>query len=87
MMLSIRHDHTGAVFAEFAILLPIVVFIVCGSIDFLYAFYQLNAAAKATEVGRESPLFPIRWPQASTTCQTRPCSMASSPEACCHLSP
>ena len=51
MMLSIRHDHTGAVFAEFAILLPIVVFIVCGSIDFLYAFYQLNAAAKATEVG------------------------------------
>lgn len=51
MMLSIRHDHTGAVFAEFAILLPIVVLVVCGSIDFLYAFYQLNAAAKATEVG------------------------------------
>lgn len=51
MMLSVRHDHTGAVFAEFAILLPIVVLVVCGSIDFLYAFYQLNAAAKATEVG------------------------------------
>lgn len=50
-MLSIRDDHTGAVFAEFAILLPIVVLVVCGSIDFLYAFYQLNAAAKATEVG------------------------------------
>lgn len=51
MMLSIRHDQMGAVFAEFAIMLPIVVLIVCGSIDFLYAFYQLNAAAKATEVG------------------------------------
>ena len=51
MSLSIRHDHTGAVFTEFAILLPIVVLVVCGSIDFLYAFYQLNAAAKATEVG------------------------------------
>ena len=44
-------DETGAVFAEFAILLPIVVTIVCGSVDFLYAFYQWNAAAKAVEVG------------------------------------
>lgn len=45
------HDQTGAVFAEFAILMPVIVVIVCGSIDFLYAFYQLNAAAKAVEVG------------------------------------
>ena len=44
-------DETGTVFAEFAILLPIVVTIVCGSVDFLYAFYQWNAAAKAVEVG------------------------------------
>jgi hypothetical protein len=44
-------DRSGAVFAEFAILLPMVVIVVCGSIDFLYAFYQLNAAAKAVEVG------------------------------------
>jgi len=51
MTRSFRHEQTGAVFAEFAILMPIVVLIVCGSIDFLYAFYQLNAAAKATEVG------------------------------------
>lgn len=51
MTQSIRHDQTGAVFAEFAIMLPIVVLVVCGSIDFLYAFYQLNAAAKATAVG------------------------------------
>jgi Flp pilus assembly protein TadG len=48
---SLWREETGAVFAEFAILLPLVVTIVCGSIDFLYAFYQWNAAAKAVEVG------------------------------------
>jgi Flp pilus assembly protein TadG len=48
---SLWYDEVGAVFAEFAILLPLVVMIVCGSIDFLYAFYQWNAAAKAAEVG------------------------------------
>lgn len=49
--LSVWRDQTGAVFAEFAIMMPVVVIIVCGAIDFLYAFYQLNAAAKAVEVG------------------------------------
>lgn len=48
---SLWDDHGGAVFAEFAILLPVIVTVVCGSIDFLYAFYQWNAAAKAVEVG------------------------------------
>jgi len=48
---SLWRDEGGAVFAEFAILLPLVVTVVCGSIDFLYAFYQWNAAAKAVEVG------------------------------------
>jgi hypothetical protein len=48
---SLWRAEDGAVFAEFAILLPIVVVVVCGSIDFLYAFYQWNAAAKAVEVG------------------------------------
>lgn len=38
-------------FAEFAIMLPMIVLVVFGSIDFLYAFYQWNAAAKAVEVG------------------------------------
>ena len=46
-----RHDESGAVFAEFALLLPLIVLVVCGSIDFLNAFYQWNAAAKAVEVG------------------------------------
>lgn len=49
--LTIWRDKTGAVFAEFAILLPIIVIVVCGSVDFLYAFYQWNAAAKAVEMG------------------------------------
>jgi Flp pilus assembly protein TadG len=44
-------EQTGAAFAEFALLLPLVLMVVCGSIDFLYAFYQWNAAAKAVEVG------------------------------------
>lgn len=44
-------NQDGAVFAEFAIMLPMIVLIVFGSIDFLYAFYQWNAAAKAVEVG------------------------------------
>jgi Flp pilus assembly protein TadG len=48
---SFWENQAGAVFAEFAILLPVVVIVVCGSIDFLYAFYQWNAAAKAVEVG------------------------------------
>jgi TadE-like protein len=49
--MTIWRDEEGAVFAEFAILLPILVLVVCGSIDFLYAFYQWNAAAKAVELG------------------------------------
>lgn len=47
----IWRDQEGAVFAEFAIMLPMIVFVVFGSIDFLYAFYQWNAAAKAVEIG------------------------------------
>ena len=44
-------DEDGAVFTEFAIMLPMIVLIVFGSIDFLFAFYQWNAAAKAVQVG------------------------------------
>ena len=44
-------DETGAVFVEFAIMLPIIVFVLLGSVDLLYAIYQWNAAAKAVEVG------------------------------------
>ncbi len=48
---TFRRDDTGAVLVELSILLPIMIGILCGSIDFLYAFYQWNAAAKAVQVG------------------------------------
>jgi hypothetical protein len=49
--LSIWRNQEGAVFAEFAFILPVIVLLVFGSIDFLYAFYQWNAAAKAVQLG------------------------------------
>jgi TadE-like protein len=49
--ISLWHDQAGAVFAEFAIMLPVIVLVVCGSVDFIFAFYQWNAAVKAVEVG------------------------------------
>jgi hypothetical protein len=49
--IALWRDETGAVLVEISILLPVVITILCGSIDFLYAFYQWNAAAKAVQVG------------------------------------
>ena len=49
--IAVWRDKEGAVFAEFAFLLPVIVLIVFGSVDFLYAFYQWNAAAKAVQIG------------------------------------
>ncbi len=49
--LLLRRDESGAVLVELSILLPIVITVLCGSIDVLYAFYQWNAAAKAVQVG------------------------------------
>lgn len=46
-----RHDETAAALAEFAVMLPVVITVIFGSMDLLYAFYQWNAAAKAVEVG------------------------------------
>jgi hypothetical protein len=48
---SVYHEDAGAVLVEVSILLPIIIALLCGSIDLLYAFYQWNAAAKATAVG------------------------------------
>jgi Flp pilus assembly protein TadG len=49
--LLLRRDESGAVLVELSILLPIVITVLCGAIDVLYAFYQWNAAAKAVQVG------------------------------------
>jgi Flp pilus assembly protein TadG len=49
--MTLRHDDRGASLVEVALLLPIVITVLFGSVDLLYAFYQWNAAAKAVEVG------------------------------------
>jgi Flp pilus assembly protein TadG len=48
---TFQRDETGAVFVEVAVLFPIIITVLFGSVDLLYAFYQWNAAAKAVEVG------------------------------------
>jgi hypothetical protein len=45
------NDRTGNVLVETTIMITIVFTFVLGSVDFLFAFYQWNAAAKAVEMG------------------------------------
>ena len=50
----VRHlscDIKGSVLVEVSVMLPIIIFFVLGSIDFLFAFYEWNAATKAVQVG------------------------------------
>jgi Flp pilus assembly protein TadG len=44
-------NQNGGVLAEVSILIPIIFVLLLGAIDFLFVFYQWNAAAKAVEVG------------------------------------
>jgi Flp pilus assembly protein TadG len=44
-------DDNGSVLVEATVMMGITLIFVLGSIDFLFAFYQWNAAAKAVEVG------------------------------------
>jgi hypothetical protein len=46
----VRDEH-GGVLVEATVLIPIIFTFVLGSVDFLFAFYQWNAAAKAAELG------------------------------------
>jgi Flp pilus assembly protein TadG len=46
-----RRDQNGGVLAEVSILIPIIFVFILGAIDFLFAFFQWNAAAKAVEIG------------------------------------
>jgi len=47
----ILRDADGAVLVEVTVMMTIIFVFVLGSIDFLFAFYQWNMAAKAAEVG------------------------------------
>lgn len=50
-MPRLLRDKSGAVLAEVTVMMPIALVFVLGSVDFLFAFYQWNAAAKAVEMG------------------------------------
>jgi TadE-like protein len=51
MFRSLSCDVKGSVLVEVSIMLPILIFFVLGSVDFLFAFYEWNAATKAVQVG------------------------------------
>lgn len=44
-------DQKGGVLVETTVLIPILFLFILGAIDFLFAFYQWNAAAKAVHAG------------------------------------
>ena len=50
-MRGFSRDDNGAVLVEVTVLIPILFIFVLGSVDFLFAFYQWNAAAKAVQLG------------------------------------
>jgi hypothetical protein len=51
MVLRFARDNNGGVLVEATIMMTIMFVLVLGSVDFLFAFYQWNAAAKAVQVG------------------------------------
>jgi Flp pilus assembly pilin Flp len=51
MILRFARDNNGAVLVEATIMMTIMFVLVLGSVDFLFAFYQWNAVAKAVQVG------------------------------------
>jgi Flp pilus assembly pilin Flp len=51
MVLRFARDNNGAVLVEATIMMAIMFVLILGSVDFLFAFYQWNAAAKAAQVG------------------------------------
>src|SRR5215470_14323005 len=48
---NLLRDQRGAVLVEATIMITITFVVILGSIDFLFAFYQWNAAAKAVQIG------------------------------------
>jgi hypothetical protein len=50
-VLDLTRDNNGSVLVEATIMLTFMIFFVLGSIDFLFAFYEWNAATKAVQVG------------------------------------
>lgn len=51
MILRFTRDNNGGVLVEATIMITIMFVFVLGSVDFLFAFYQWNAATKAVQMG------------------------------------
>jgi hypothetical protein len=51
MILRFTRDNNGGVLVEATIMISIMFVFLLGSIDFLFAFYQWNAATKAVQMG------------------------------------
>jgi Flp pilus assembly protein TadG len=50
-MIRLWRDGAGAVLVETTVVMALIFVFILGSIDFLFAFYQWNAASKAVQVG------------------------------------
>lgn len=50
-LMQITRDQNGGVLVEATVMIPIIFIFFLGAIDFLFAFYQWNQAAKAVETG------------------------------------
>jgi TadE-like protein len=50
-VLQLIRDDRGGVLVEVTLMLTVLIFFIFGSIDFLFAFYEWNAATKAVQVG------------------------------------
>ena len=48
---KIARDTDGSVLVETTVMMTLLMILLFGSIDFLFAFYQWNSAAKAVQVG------------------------------------
>ena len=48
---AIALDDRGAVLVEVSVVMTIMLVFLLGSIEFLFVFYQRNAAAKAVQIG------------------------------------
>jgi hypothetical protein len=51
MLSRLIRDNSGSVLVEVTIMMTFLIFFILGSIDFLFAFYEWNLAAKAVQVG------------------------------------
>jgi Flp pilus assembly protein TadG len=51
LMRNIACDERGAVLVEVSIVMTIMLVFLLGAIEFLFVFYQRNAAAKAVQIG------------------------------------